>query len=73
MSWKPEVKVDNSGKWSSNAVILETKKEAEAYVYDLMMRWALVWDTRVIEVDYPVNYRWAYKGLEAIPTVGKAS
>jgi hypothetical protein len=58
MSWKPEVKTDNSGQWYGNALRFATKAEAEANVYDLMCRWTLVWDNRVVEVDDPVNYAW---------------
>ena len=67
MAWKPEVIADNTGKWAGNALRFATKEEAEANVLDLSMRWLAVRDTRVVEVDEPVNYRWiAGKGLEAI-------
>jgi hypothetical protein len=58
MSWKPEVIADNSGKWVGNALRFATREEAEANVYDLSMRWFAVRDTRVVECDDPVNYRW---------------
>ena len=57
MSWKPEVIADASGNWSGNACRFATKEEAEQYVLDLSMRWFAVRETRVIEVDDPVNYR----------------
>jgi hypothetical protein len=57
MSWKPEVIADNSGKWAGNAVRFATKEEALADVHDLMMRWMLVRETRVVECDDPVNYK----------------
>jgi hypothetical protein len=58
MSYKPEVIADSSGKWVSNALRFATREEAEAQVHDLMMRWTLVRDTRVVESDDPVNYRY---------------
>jgi hypothetical protein len=30
------------------------------------LRWTLVRDTRVVEVDEPVNYRWADGRLQAV-------
>jgi hypothetical protein len=35
-----------------------TRQEAEANVRDLMMRWFAVRETRVVESDDPVNYRY---------------
>jgi hypothetical protein len=54
-SFKPEVIADNSGVWSSNMLRFATRAEAERYVHDLMMRWMLVRETRVIECDDAVN------------------
>ena len=56
MSWKPEVIADSSGEWCGNALRFATKQEAEDNVFDLAMRWTLVRDTRVVEVEDPVNY-----------------
>jgi hypothetical protein len=58
-SYKPEVTVihDNSG-WVGNGVRFATRVEAEKAVADLKSRWLLVSDTRVVESDEPVNYRW---------------
>ena len=58
MSYKAEVITDNSGNWTGNALRFATRPEANAYVDDLMMRWYAVQDTRVVESDEPVNYRW---------------
>jgi hypothetical protein len=66
MSYKPEVIADASGKWSGNALRFATREEAESYVFDLSMRWTLVSDTRVIESDDPINYRWTEKGLREL-------
>ena len=67
MSWAPEVIADNSGKWAGNALRFATKEEAEANVANLAARWLAVIDTRVVESDDPVNYRWiAGKGLEEV-------
>ena len=62
-SWKPEVIADRSGTWCGNALRFATKPEAENYVADLAIRWTLVVDTRVVESDDPVNYKWTEKGL----------
>jgi hypothetical protein len=58
MSFIPQVIADDSGQWCSNALYFATEKEAEAYVFDLMMRWTLVRDTRVVESPDPVKNRW---------------
>lgn len=58
MSFKPEVIADSSGKWCGNAVRFATREEAEAWAIDRAIRWTLVRDTRVVESDDPVNYRW---------------
>lgn len=51
MAWKVEVIADNSGQWVGNGLTFENKIEADAYAFDLMMRWTLVRDTRVVEVE----------------------
>lgn len=66
MSWKPEVIADSSGEWTGNGLRFETKEEATANVRDLYSRWTLVSDTRVVESDDPVNYRWTDHGLVKI-------
>jgi hypothetical protein len=58
MSYKPEVIADSSGKWSSNACRFGSLVEASEYVNDLMFRWTMVTDTRVVESDDPVCCRW---------------
>ena len=62
-SWAPEVVADSSGKWVGNALRFATKAEAEGNVADLAWRWTAVIDTRVVETDDPVNYRW-------VPSIG---
>jgi hypothetical protein len=57
-SFKPEVIADNSGKWVGNQCRFASFDEANAYARDLMGRWTLVIDTRVVKCDDPVNYRW---------------
>jgi hypothetical protein len=66
MSFKPEVQTDNSGRWYDNALRFATREEAEAQVRDLSYRWLAVLETRVVESDDPVNYRWGPDGLERI-------
>jgi hypothetical protein len=66
-SWKPEVIADSSGQWCGNGLRFATKEEAEQNVKNLASRWMLVEQTRVVESDDPVNYRWIDgQGLEAV-------
>jgi hypothetical protein len=64
MSFKPEVQTDSTGKWYGNALRFGSREEAEAQVLDLMMRWFAVRETRVVEYDDPVNYRYVDGRLE---------
>jgi hypothetical protein len=57
---------DNTGEFCGNALRFATKEEAEGNVFDLSMRWMLVRDTRVVESDDPVNYKWENGKLVAI-------
>jgi hypothetical protein len=66
MSFKPEVIADNSGKWCGNALRFATSEEAQSNVQDLMMRWFAVRETRVVESDDPVNYRYVDHKLIAV-------
>lgn len=65
-SWAPEVIADSSGKWCGNALRFATKEEAEGNVANLRQRWIAVLQTRVVESDEPVNYRWVDGKLESI-------
>jgi hypothetical protein len=58
MSFKPEVKTPGDRDWHGNALRFAHLWEAQTYVHDLAMRWTSVQETRVIEVDDPVNYTW---------------
>ena len=66
MSFKPEVIADTPGKWWGNALRFATREEAAANVRDLMMRWFAVQETRVIDSDDPVNYRYVDGRLESL-------
>jgi hypothetical protein len=66
MSFKPEVQTDDTGKWYGNALRFATPAEAEAQVAELMMRWTTVRDTRVVECDDPVNYRYVGGRLQSV-------
>lgn len=66
MSFKPEVQTDNTGEWYGNALRFAAREEAEANVRDLMMRWFAVRDTRVVESNDPVNYRYVDGRLESL-------
>jgi hypothetical protein len=67
-SFKPEVIADGSGVWAGNSLRFATREEAEANVQNLMMRWMLVRDTRVVESDDEPNYRWVDGRLVEITT-----
>ena len=58
MNWKMEVLVD--GKWSTNAIVLATKKEAEEYGHELLSRWFVPIDSRAVESPDPVNYKFNF-------------
>lgn len=67
MSFKPSVSTDGGATFNENALAFATREEAETSAKDLMARWLLVTDWRVIESDQPVNYRMRYDGaLEAV-------
>ena len=68
MSFKPEVVADSSGKFYGNALRFATREEAEANVRDLAARWYLVTQTRVVESDDPVNYRYVDGNLIEVAT-----
>ncbi len=72
MSWKPEVRTGNDPKFYQNNLAFATKEEAETSARDLMQRWFLVVEWRVVESEQPVNYRLRYDGaLEAVDgTIG---
>jgi hypothetical protein len=69
MSFKPEVRADETGKWYGNALSFATREEAAAQLADLMLRGIAVRDTRVVECDDPVNYRYVDGRLEAVVPV----
>jgi hypothetical protein len=64
MAWKPEVLVE--GKWSRNGLVFATKEEATDNARNLFGRWMLCEDSRAVEVDEPVNYRWVDGALVAV-------
>ena len=73
MSFKPEVQTDDTGKWYRNALCFATRAEAQAQARDLMLRWFAVRETRIVESDDPVNYRYADGRLQPVEvTVGTA-
>ena len=66
MSFKPEVIADTPGEWCGNALRFATREGAEANVRDLMMRCFAVRETRIVESDDPVNYRYVDGQLESL-------
>lgn len=66
MSFKPSVSTDGDATFNENALAFATPGEAEISAKDLMARWLLVTDWRVIEPDEPVNYAIKDGMLEAV-------
>jgi len=58
-SYKMEVLVGD--KWSTNSCVFATKEEAEAAGVELLSRWFVPVDSRAVESDKPVNYRFNFK------------
>ena len=56
MSFKPSVSIDGGAAFNENSLAFATRDEAEVSAKDLMARWMLVTDWRVVESDQPVNY-----------------
>lgn len=65
-SYAPEVIADSSGKWCGNGLRFPTRAEAEANVQNLMMRWMMVRETRVVESSDEPNYNWVDGALKKI-------
>ncbi len=66
MSFKPSVSTDGGATFNENNLAFATREEAEASARDLMGRWMLVTDWRVIESDEPVNYSLKDGVLESV-------
>ena len=67
MSFKPSVSTDGGATFNENALAFATREEAELSAKDLMARWLLVTDWRVVESDQPVNYTIKDGVLTAVP------
>lgn len=65
MSFKPSVSTDGGATFNENNLAFATREEAERSAKDLMRRWLLVTDWRVIESDEQVNYTLKDGALEA--------
>ena len=60
MSWKPVVQVHGEGdKWHRNGLVFATQEEALDNARDLFVRWTMSTAYDAVEVDEPVNYKWA--------------
>lgn len=71
MPWKPEVFVD--GKWSQNALVFATEKEAHDNAFNLFLRWTQCEGSRAVEVpDAEVNYKYENGKLIAVKPTGDA-
>jgi len=55
MSYKPEVFAE--GEWYGNGLCFATFDEADRWGHDLLFRWFVPTDSRVVESDEPVNYK----------------
>lgn len=66
MSFKPSVSTDGGATFNENNLAFATREEAELSARDLMARWMLVTDWRVVESDQPVNYAIKDGVLESI-------
>ncbi len=67
VSFSPQVTTGNGiDNFAGNALRFGSRKEAEEQVFDLMMRWHSVTDTRVIETTDPVNYTYHDRHLVAV-------
>ena len=66
MSFKPSVSTDGGATFNENNLAFATREEAELSARDLMARWMLGTDWRVIESDQPVNYAIKDGVLEAV-------
>lgn len=67
MSFKPQVSAGSDPGFYGNALAFATREEAEVSARDLMNRWTLVTDWRVVESDEPVNYRIDLETFEMVP------
>jgi hypothetical protein len=68
-SYAAEVIADSSGKWVGNGLRFATALEAAGYALNLADRWMMVTDTRVVESEDPVNYRYEDGKLARIEEV----
>ena len=57
MSYKMEVYTTD---WNSNACAYATREEAEAAGVELLSRWFVPSDSRAVESDEKVNYRFNF-------------
>lgn len=72
MSWRSEVRVDDSGRWCGNDFRFPRRKDAEAHVAMIAGRGLLAGDARITECDDPVNYRIIGNRLEPAPQIRPA-
>lgn len=52
--------------FTSNAARFATQKEAEAYGFDLGMRWFGFDDSKILESPDPVNARWDFNARRIV-------
>ena len=59
--------VEVSGKWSTNACVYATKKEAEAAGTELLSRWFVPTASEARESSDPVNYKFDFQANRSLP------
>jgi hypothetical protein len=58
MSWKPAIKVYGEEPFYTNGQTFATKEEAEKSARNRLWNWSLAEDSKAVESEEPVNYRW---------------
>jgi len=73
MSYKVEMKADETGNWIPNGMTFASHDEAYEYGMDLWARWGAVTDMRVVESENKVNYSYANGRLVPVTFKCKAT
>ena len=56
-----KMEVCTKGEWSTNSCVYATEKEAVEAGKELLSRWMVPTDSRAVESDKPVNYRFNFE------------
>lgn len=63
MSYKMEVFTTD---WNTNSCVYATKEEAEAAGRELLSRWWVPTDSRAVESNEPVNYKFDFEAYRSV-------